>query len=236
MNWASNKCGGKRFRTLPDNRIEIEGRGVPVYAPGSAEYGYLTQTWKNWGRLIKKHARKTGLPPSFILAIATKETGLWSDDKNKQASIGSPAGAQGIMQVMPCAIFQYGRFKDLVCNQDRQNPDASIHMGSVLLKAQLDSTGGFPAAASAYNAGGVKCYTGPTSNPGVRPNQFNWMNEHDYATKALTYNNTAVDMGVNGGADLMWLWLGGSIAATGALLFAASKGMLPLPRALAKLV
>lgn len=217
MNWVSNKCGGVRFRTLPDFRVEIEGKGVPTFASGSPEFKYLTQTWKNWKSLIRKHAKKTGLPPSYVLAIATKETGLWSGDKKKQATIGSPAGAQGIMQVMPCEIFQYGKFKDLVCGRDRQDPSASLNMGSVLLKAHLDNYEGFPAAASAYNAGGLKCYTGPTDNPAVKPNQFGWVNEHDYATQAIKYNNTAIELGINNPS--IWPWLVGGAAAAGATLY-----------------
>ena len=118
MEWLQNKCGGARFRTLPDHQIEVEGHGVPVLDPSSAEFRYLRQTWDNWQSLIRKHAKKTGMPPSYLLAVATKETGLWSGDPQKQATIGSPAGAQGIMQVMPCRIFERGRFKDLVCGRE----------------------------------------------------------------------------------------------------------------------
>jgi hypothetical protein len=217
MQWVSNKCGGARFRTLPDHSVEIEGQGVPTYAPGSPEHKYLTQTWRNWSGVIRKHAKKTGLPVSNVLAIATKETGLWSGDKHKQATIGSPAGAQGIMQVMPCNVFQYGKFKDLVCGRNRSDPDTSLNMGSVLLQAHMKNYGGFPAAASAYNAGGLKCYTGPTGNSAVKPNKFNWLNEHDYASKATTYNNTAVLMGVNEGP--LWPWLVGGITVAGAALY-----------------
>lgn len=215
MEWVSNKCGGVRFRTLPDSRIEIEGQGVPIYAPGSLEQRQLAQTWANWKRLIRKHARKVGIPPSYLLAIATKETGLWSDDKKKQANIGSPAGAQGVMQVMPCHIFPREPYKSLVCNANRADPDDSFKIGSVLLANHLKRYG-FPAAASAYNAGELYCYTGPTSNPGVRPNAFNWKNEHDYATKATTFNNTAVLMGVNKGS--VWPWILGGLAVSGGLV------------------
>jgi len=213
---------------LPDHRIEVEGQGIPVFEPGSPSFTQLQQTWDNWHRLIRKYARKTGIPPSYILAIATKETGLWAKNKEKQANIGSSAGAQGIMQVMPCRIFEHGRFKDLVCNRDRTDPSSSFDMGSTLLKAHLDNYGGFPAAASAYNAGGLKCYTGPTSNPAVKPNAFNWMNEHDYAGMATKFNNSAIQfLGVN--APSMWPWvIGGGLVATAGLFVVSTK--LPQPQ------
>lgn len=232
MNWENNKCGGVRFRTLPNSLIEIEGSGIPRYVKGSPEYEYLVRTWKNWEPLIRKHAGKTGIPVSNLLAIAAKETGLWSKNKKEQASMGSPAGAQGVMQVMPCSVFEGGRFRDLVCGRDHLDPDVSFNMGSVLLRAHLDAYGNFPAAASAYNAGGLKCYEGATSNTGVFANQFNWHNEHDYATKALTYNNTAVEMGVNNAP--LWPWIVGGLSTGLAILFLLQTKRLPLPRRLAK--
>lgn len=199
---------------------------MPTFAPGSPEFKYLTQTWKNWKSLIRKHARKTGLPPSYLLAIATKETGLWSADKKKQAAIGSPAGAQGIMQVMPCKIFENGPWKDLVCGRDRQHPSTSLNMGSVILSSHLKNFGGFPAAASVYNSGGLTCYDGPTANAAVKPNQFNWKNEHDYATQATMYNNTAIELGFNN--PPLWPWLvGGAISAGATLYFLRRTKHLP---------
>jgi hypothetical protein len=221
MQWVSNKCGGNRFRTLPDGRVEIETVGIPVFTPNQTEYKYLKQTWKNWKRLIRRHARKTGLLPSQVLAIATKETGLWSDDKKKQAQMGSPAGAQGIMQIMPCTVFQYGPWKDLVCGRDRKKPNASINMGSVMLRSHMKLYGGLPAAASAYNSGSLKCYTGPTSNPGVKPNQFNWEHEHDYAHVATKYNNTAIAMGVN--KPSLTPWILGGVGVAGGVIFLLSR-------------
>lgn len=229
MQWASNKCGGKRFRTLPDYRIEIEDQGVPTYPPGSIEYSQLERTWKNWGGLIRKYARKNGIPPSYVLAIATKETGLWSADKKRQASMGSPAGAQGIMQVMPCSVFTNGRFKDVVCGKDRTNPEQSIKMGATILADHLTFFQGFPEAATVYNSGSVRCFE-VTSNPAVVPNQFKWLNEHDYVTKAITFNNTAVQMGVN--VAPLWPWIAGGVAIAGSALFFVHTKRLPLPRRL----
>src|SRR5690606_5092822 len=230
MQWVYNKCGGVRFRTLPDSRIEIENQGVPTYAPGSIEYSQLAQTWKNWGGLIRKYASKNGIPPSYILAIATKETGLWSSDKNRQATMGSSVGAQGIMQVMPCSVFERGRFKDIVCGKDRTNPEQSIKMGATILADHLTFFNGFPEAATVYNSGSIRCYEGPTSNAAVTPNQFSWLNEHDYVTKAITFNNTAVQMGVN--VAPIWPWIAGGAAIAGSALFFVHTKRLRLPRRL----
>lgn len=204
MEWVANKCGGKSFRTLPDGKVEIDGVGIPTYSKTSQPYKYLKQTWDNWSWLIRWHAFRAGIRPSELLAIATQETGLWSGDKHKQATVSSSAGATGVMQIMPCEIFKHGKYRDLVCGKDRSSPSTSFHIGSVLLGSHLRSFKGLPAAASAYNSGDVRCYE-PTANAAVVPNQFNWLNEHDYATKATTYNNTAIEMGVNRAAVLPWI-------------------------------
>jgi hypothetical protein len=215
VNWVSNKCGGARFRTLPDYRIEVEGHGIPKFDAGSASLSQLKQTWKNWKWYIRFFAKKTGLPPSYLLAIATKETGLWSADKKKQASIGSPAGAQGIMQIMPCHVFQNGPWGKLVCGRDRSSPYVSFDIASVILKQHLKNYGGLPAAASGYNSGSLRCYSGQHE-----ANVFNWHHEHNYAFKVAQFNNSAIEnLNVNSN---LWMWISGGVATFG--LLAASGG------------
>lgn len=230
MDWISNKCGGVRFRTLPNFKIEIEDVGIPSYPKTSPEFQQLQDTWKNWKSLIRKYSKKHGIPPSYLLAIATKETGLWSYNKTKQASVGSPAGAVGIMQIMPCSVFRQEPFKTLVCTADRTNPSSSFEIGSLLLSKHLNRFNGeLLPAASAYNAGDLYCYSTNT-NPGVVANRFNWKNEHDYATKVATFNNTAIDLGVNKASALPWI-LGTSILA-GSVIALLHTNTLQLPRPL----
>lgn len=224
MSWVANKCGGARFQTLPDFRVEVEGKGIPTLSPEDPRYSILEQTWKNWAPVIRKWSRirtreckkqrkdptQPGcalLPPSNILAIMTQETGFLSGDKAQQASAGSPAGAVGLMQIMPASVFWSGSdIYKLLNERDRANPDHSVEIGSLLLQRALSSQQGLPAAASSYNAGSVTCYKGIHEQ-----NIFNWHHEQNYAYKVTEYNNTAIAMGVN--QDSFW-----SMAAFGALL------------------
>jgi len=232
MAWVSNSCGGARFRTFPDFRVEVEGRGIETFEPGSPNYKLLEQTWKNWAPLIRKWSkirtkeclkqRKTPgspgcalLPPSNILAIMTQETGFLSADKHKQATTGSPAGAMGLMQVMPCKIFNPSTtIGAAVCSADRADPDDSVMLGSMMLQRMLGNQKGLPAAASNYNSGNLTCWNGKHQQ-----NVFNWHHEQDYAHKVTKYNNTAIAMGVNDPHGSLWPWLAGGAAIAAGSLF-----------------
>lgn len=254
MTWVFNKCGGARFRTHPDFRVEVEGRGVETFAPGSPNYKLLAQTWKNWGHLIRKWSKirtkecqdhrkclekgdttsgkckalkeKMGkgscalVPPSNILAIMTQETGFLSDDKVKQATTGSPAGAMGLMQIMPCRIFSATHPVGKECRAvDREDPDGSVRIGSFMLQRHLGSRGGLSAAASNYNSGNLTCWNGKHVK-----NVFNWHHEQDYAHRVTKFNNTAIQMGVNNTSEMPW-WM---LALSGAAL--AGAGVYVLKR------
>ena len=233
MSWVANKCGGARFQTMPDFRVEVEGHGFPVLEPGSARYKLLQQTWSNWGSLIRKWSKiRTAeclkqrkdpsqpgcalIPPSNILAIMTQETGHLSSDKQKQATTGSPAGALGLMQIMPCAIFSPTHpIGKLVCESNRANPNDSVKIGSKMLQTHLGNRGGLPAAASNYNSGDLTCYTGKHEE-----NVFKWHHEQNYAYKVVEYNNTAIAMGVNNPVSTpLWMLGVGSLAATAAGIY-----------------
>lgn len=198
--------------------------------PGSPRYRILAQTWRNWAPVIRKWSRirtrecerqratpgAAGcalLPPSNILAIMTQETGFLSDDKRAQAKASSPAGAAGLMQIMPKSVFWSGSdIYKLLERRDRTNPDHSVEIGSLLLQRHLGSRGGLPAAASNYNSGNLTCYTGKHE-----PNPFNWHHEQNYAFKVAEYNNTAIAMGVNRPTLPDWAYAvaGAAITASG---------------------
>jgi hypothetical protein len=237
MAWVENKCGGARFQTLPDFRVEVEGHGFPILEPGTPRYKLLQQTWHNWGPLIRKWSKirtneclkqrkdptKPGcalLPPSNILAIMTQETGHLSGDKAAQAAAGSPAGAEGLMQIMPCSVFNPNtELGKLICGANRKAPNDSVMIGSKLLQTHLGNRGGLPAAASNYNSGNLTCYTGKHE-----ANVFNWHHEQNYAYKVTEYNNTAIAMGVNNAVDIpLWALGLGSVALTGLAIYAARR-------------
>jgi hypothetical protein len=84
-------------------------------------------------------AAANGLPAELIKAVAVAESRM-------NAGAVSPAGAQGIMQVMPAT----GRALGLV---DPFDADQSIAAGAAYLARQVGAFGSFSLALAAYNAG-----------------------------------------------------------------------------------
>lgn len=91
---------------------------------------------------IVSEARKLSLSPDFALRIAQKETGNLADP----AAAVSPAGALGVMQLMPKTARGLGV-------KDPLNPEENISGGVRYAKQMLDKYGDEKLAAMAYNWG-----------------------------------------------------------------------------------
>lgn len=91
---------------------------------------------------IVQEAEKLSLSPDFALRIAQKETG---NLKNPETAV-SPAGALGVMQLMPKTARGLGV-------KDPLNPDENIPGGLRYAKQMLDKYGDEKLAAMAYNWG-----------------------------------------------------------------------------------
>jgi soluble lytic murein transglycosylase-like protein len=203
-----NACGGLRWEMQDDGLIAVEGQGTPYFAPGSIQFVQLTQTWNNWGGKILDASSRTGVPASWILAIATEETGLWSANPSEQASKISGAGAIGLMQIMPATAKGFGANPD-----DMFDPSANIAVGAALLAKLADArVGQLPEMAAAYNSGRV-------CDPGR--NQWNLAMAGDYAGSVVKWNNSAVmylDLRPRMGKLLFGLALGGAGLYTAAII------------------
>jgi len=204
----TNPCGGKRWRTLPSGLIEVEGEGFPAYAVGSAQYANLERTWDNWGSMFRSAASSAGIPVSWVIAIATTETGSWSKDPNRQASIVSYAGAVGIMQIMP--QYQPESAAELAV------PRINIAVGCRILADLARRVGPeLPAIASGYNAGSGA--HGPHCS-GV--NEWNMASDANYPRQALSYNNSALlYLKVNQMSTLGMMTGGAALSAVGLLAY-----------------
>jgi soluble lytic murein transglycosylase-like protein len=88
--------------------------------------------------LIKKIAKALNMDPRILEAVARAESG------GNQAAI-SPAGAVGVMQLMP------GTARELGVNP--YDTEQNILGGAMYLKRQMDRFGSLPLALAAYNAG-----------------------------------------------------------------------------------
>jgi soluble lytic murein transglycosylase-like protein len=144
-----------------------------------------------------------------LVAIATTETGAWSNDPTKQAGIVSYAGAVGIMQIMP--QFQPETATELGV------PRINVAVGArILAKLSQVMSGELPAIASGYNAGSGS--RGPHCSA---VNEWNMASDANYPRQALQYNNAALLYLKLNAMSTMGMMLGGSIA--GGLALAAYK-------------
>lgn len=98
---------------------------------------------------VEEYARKRGIETAVMLSVIRSESAFGADAR-------SPAGALGLMQVMPATGRATAKHVGLPLKGEQQLLDAehNLNLGSAYLKAMLDRFGGsLVLAAAAYNAG-----------------------------------------------------------------------------------
>ena len=105
---------------------------------GGAWADALPPAGKPYAAAIDAAARRAGLDPRVVAAVAWSESGF-------AAGARSGAGATGLMQLMPATAASLG--------VDPTDPVQSLAGGARYLRAQLDRFGRLDLALAAYNAG-----------------------------------------------------------------------------------
>jgi soluble lytic murein transglycosylase len=96
--------------------------------------------------LIARHATDNGLSEALVRSVIRAESG--GDPRAV-----SPAGARGLMQLMPAAEQDVRRWRRLAEPGDLFDPDYNIRVGSAYLGRMLDQFGDERLAVAAYNMG-----------------------------------------------------------------------------------
>lgn len=101
-----------------------------------------------YGEHFHRAAERHTIQPHLLYALARQESAFMHD-------VRSPAGARGLMQLLPSTARQTASGNGLQINaDDLYLPDVNITLGSQYLSDMLDEFGGNRAlAAAAYNAG-----------------------------------------------------------------------------------
>jgi hypothetical protein len=146
--------GTKGVETAPGSRLQAlgsdprQGQGDGITAsrcPGSELRAQCpvpsagSEATRDFTSLIAEAAQRTGLSADLIGAVIRAESGF-------QASAVSPAGAMGLMQLMPGTARGLGV-------TDPFDPRQNVMAGSEYLRRQLMRFGTLEKALAAYNAG-----------------------------------------------------------------------------------
>lgn len=120
-------------------RIIGTGGAAAGAASGTAGISARVPASTPYADLINGAAARTGVPGELLAAVAKQESGF-----NPRAV--SPAGAQGLMQLMPGTARGLGV-------ENSFDPAQAIDGGARLLRSLLDKFGSTELALAAYNAG-----------------------------------------------------------------------------------
>lgn len=129
---------GKDVRITDVYETPTHIRRVPVGSTGTGTGDAAAGT--SFDALFAAAGARHGIDPAVLAAVARTESGL-------DPSAVSPAGAQGLMQLMPATAAGLGV-------TDPFDPTQAIDGAARLLRGHLDRFGSLDLALAAYNAGG----------------------------------------------------------------------------------
>ena len=112
-------------------------------APVDAARAYLPLRWPEH---LEAAARETGLNPWLIAAVARQESTF-------SAHARSPAGAVGVLQLLPSTARLHARALGLGSRPNLEDPSVNIRLGARELAWLIRRFGAVEPALAAYNAG-----------------------------------------------------------------------------------
>jgi len=129
-------------------RTSDDGGGLKAAAAATGDEHGTSSAIDQWQPFITEASRRFGLPEAWVLAVMRVESGGRAivDDR----PIVSPAGAMGLMQVMPDTYAEMRLRHGL--GADPFDPHDNILAGAAYLRAMYERYG-YPGLFAAYNAG-----------------------------------------------------------------------------------
>jgi hypothetical protein len=145
---------GGKVQIVPVGRVPDQIRRVltsgsaPAAPPAAAGQLGAARTAAPYADLFAQAGAKHGIDPTLLALVAERESGF-------DPTAVSPAGAQGLMQLMPGTARGLGV-------TDAFDPAQAVDGAARLLRGNLDAFGSVDKALAAYNAGGgnVRRYDG----------------------------------------------------------------------------
>ena len=134
---------------------------------------------RRWGPLLGAAGKAAGVPRSWLLAFTAAESG-------GDPTAVSPAGAVGLLQLMPAAWRGHTRAEMM---DPTRNARYAAELMALVQKTQAGTPRqGLPAVASVYNCGSDNAH----NTPRLRDNAWGLCAEGDYIEQVVAGNNSAI--------------------------------------------
>jgi soluble lytic murein transglycosylase len=139
--------GARRYQIAQDR---VDGRVLGLAPSGGTRWQWDCVYPRPYARLVGETAKTFGLPEALLYGVMRQESGF-------RPGVSSPAGANGLMQVIVPTAERVAKDLGEPFDPNRlDEPGPNLVLGAGYLKKLLDTFGGNVAlAAGAYNAGPV---------------------------------------------------------------------------------
>jgi soluble lytic murein transglycosylase len=145
--YALLDTGARRYQIAQDR---VDGRVLTLAPSSGTRWQWDCVYPRPYARLVGETAKTFGLPEALLYGVMRQESGF-------RPGVSSPAGANGLMQVIvPTAERVARELGESFDSNTLDDPGPNLRLGASYLRKLLDTFGGNVAlAAGAYNAGPV---------------------------------------------------------------------------------